>query len=103
MNADDKAMQTLSEEGAMCGEYCGDEPGDRRCDSCERCRSRYVGALRAAGWAPRAERLTEPERTFLAFALDLAADVMASRGDEFTAADEAALASLRRMADGAVS
>ncbi|MGW0538534.1 hypothetical protein [Streptomyces sp. NPDC003032] len=42
--------------------------------------------------------LTASERTFLAFALELAADAMASRGDEFTAEDDAALASLRRLA-----
>lgn len=49
----------------------------------------------------RAEGLTESERTFLTFALDLAADRMASRGDEFTAEDEAALTSLRAMASPA--
>ena len=45
-----------------------------------------------------AENLTAPERQFLTFALGLAADHMASRSDEFTAGDEAALTSLRRLA-----
>lgn len=45
-----------------------------------------------------AEGLSAPERAFLTFALDLAADRMASRGDEFTGEDEAALISLRAMA-----
>lgn len=49
----------------------------------------------------RAEGLSESERTFLSFALGLAADVMASRGDEFTVEDEAALTSLRAMATSA--
>ena len=39
-------------------------------------------------------------REFLTFALDLAADQMASRGDEFNDDDEAALANLRRIANG---
>lgn len=51
---DDQAIQILSNEGAQCGN-CGDQPGDRTCPSCESCRSRYVAALRAAGWAPRSE------------------------------------------------
>lgn len=42
--------------------------------------------------------LSGPVRQFLTFALDLAADEMASRGDEFGADDEAALAGLRRLA-----
>lgn len=37
------------------------------------------------------------ERQFLTFALDLAADRMASRGDEFTDEDQAALDRFRRM------
>lgn len=45
-----------------------------------------------------AASLSAAESQFLTFALDLAADAMASRGDEFTDDDEAALASLRRMA-----
>lgn len=52
--ADDLAIQILSNEGAQCG-VCGDQPGDRICPDCEKCRTRYVAALRAAGWAPRAE------------------------------------------------
>jgi RecB family exonuclease len=55
VNLDDQAMQVLSIEGAMCGGYCGDEPGDRNCPDCERCRRDYLAALRKAGWAPRAE------------------------------------------------
>jgi hypothetical protein len=51
---DDQAIQILSNEGAQCGN-CGDQPGDRICPNCERCRLRYVAALRAAGWAPRSE------------------------------------------------
>lgn len=51
---DNQAAQILSNTGAMCG-ICGDEPGDRTCPDCEACRLRYVAALRAAGWAPRAE------------------------------------------------
>ena len=47
------------------------------------------------------EGLTVDERQFLTFALELAADQMASRGNEFDDADEAALKSLRRMADEA--
>lgn len=42
--------------------------------------------------------LTAVERQFLTFALDLAADEMASRGDEFGDEDEAALETLRRVA-----
>jgi len=50
-----------------------------------------------------AEGLSESECTFLTFALDLAADQMASRGDEFEDEDEAALATFRRMAAEAVA
>ena len=46
----------------------------------------------------RAETLTDTDRQFLTFALDLAADQMASRGDEFDSDDEAALEKLRRLA-----
>jgi hypothetical protein len=55
---DNKAMQALSDAGAQCG-VCGDQPGDRICPDCERCYRSYVAALRAAGWAPRAEVLAE--------------------------------------------
>lgn len=41
--------------------------------------------------------LSDSERQFLTFALDLAADQMASRGDEFDSDDEAALESLRAL------
>lgn len=41
--------------------------------------------------------LTPAERQFLTFALDLAADHMANRGDEFDEEDDAALARLRLM------
>jgi hypothetical protein len=51
---DDAAIQVLSDQGAQCG-ACGDEPGDRHCPDCERCRRWYVAALRAAGWSPRSE------------------------------------------------
>jgi hypothetical protein len=52
--ADDHAIQILSNEGAQCGD-CGDQPGDRICPDCERCRGWYVAALRKAGWAPQPE------------------------------------------------
>jgi hypothetical protein len=45
-----------------------------------------------------AEGLTDTERQFLTFALELAADQMALRGDEFDDEDDAALDTLRRMA-----
>ncbi|MFD7861809.1 hypothetical protein [Streptomyces sp. NPDC059783] len=45
--------------------------------------------------------LTPYEQLFLTFALELAADQMASRSNEFDAADEAALVSLRRLTGGA--
>lgn len=51
---DDQAIQALSNEGAQCGN-CGDQPGDRVCPDCERCRRWYVAALRKAGWAPTGE------------------------------------------------
>lgn len=41
--------------------------------------------------------LSKSDRQFLAFALELAADQMASRGDEFDDADEAALEKLRTL------
>lgn len=53
-NLDELAVQVLSDEGAQCGD-CADQPGDRTCPDCEKCRRRYVASLRAAGWAP-AER-----------------------------------------------
>jgi len=45
------------------------------------------------------DALTETERAMLGYALDLAQDQIHSRGDEFTADDQAALDTLRRMAD----
>lgn len=53
-SADDLAIQVLSDQGAQCGD-CGDQPGDRICPNCERCRSWYVAALRKAGWTPSGE------------------------------------------------
>ncbi|SCD60996.1 hypothetical protein GA0115253_1011311 [Streptomyces sp. Termitarium-T10T-6] len=41
--------------------------------------------------------LSKSEQQFLAFALELAADQIASRGDEFDEADEAALEKLRTL------
>jgi hypothetical protein len=59
-----------------------------------------AGMLAEAGGGPvdRGFVLAEAERQFLAFALDLAADQMASRGDEFGDEDTAALDTLRRLA-----
>lgn len=54
VTVDDIAIQVLSNEGAQCG-TCGDEPGDRNCPDCEKCRARYVAALRAVGWTPPSE------------------------------------------------
>ena len=54
VTADDIAVQVLSNEGAQCG-TCGNEPGNRTCEYCEKCRARYIAALRAIGWAPRDE------------------------------------------------
>jgi hypothetical protein len=44
--------------------------------------------------------LTDAERAFLTFALDLAADRMLDRSDEFTTEDDAALKAFRCMAGG---
>ncbi|MEU6057940.1 hypothetical protein [Streptomyces sp. NPDC047097] len=44
--------------------------------------------------------LTAPQRQFLTFALELAADVMASRAEEFDSDDRDALAFFERMAAG---
>ncbi|MGW3164799.1 hypothetical protein ACWC9Q_18385 [Streptomyces sp. NPDC001142] len=51
----------------------------------------------------QAAPLDDGERQFLTFALDLAANEMASRGDEFTDEDHAALERLRLMAAPAVT
>lgn len=48
----------------------------------------------------RAGVLSDADRQFLTFALDLAADQMASRGDEFEPGDEDAMERLRRLAAG---
>jgi hypothetical protein len=48
---------------------------------------------------PATTPLAPAERQFLTFALELAADQMASCGDEFDDEDEAALARLRRIAE----
>ncbi|MFF6847052.1 hypothetical protein [Streptomyces antimycoticus] len=49
-----------------------------------------------------AEGLSPAEKAMLRFAVELADDTVASRGDEFTADDTAALDTLRRMADETV-
>ena len=49
--------------------------------------------------ATRAATLTPTERTMLSYALDLAQEEIYSRGDEFSADDQAAVDSLRRVAD----
>ncbi|MFJ2438435.1 hypothetical protein ACIOWM_35030 [Streptomyces anulatus] len=58
-----------------------------------------IAAAHAAPPAP-ADRaaLTDSDRQFLTFALELAADQMAARGDEFDDEDEAALLKLRALA-----
>ncbi|MEW2127063.1 hypothetical protein AB0891_25420 [Streptomyces sp. NPDC007259] len=53
---------------------------------------------RVADWLAPSVQLSTAEQEFLRFALELAADQMASRGDEFDEDDEAALESLRRLA-----
>lgn len=59
---DDRAVQVLSQAGAMCG-VCGDEPGDRKCPDCESCRRDYLECLYGeAGWGPTAALLAEVER-----------------------------------------
>jgi len=62
-----------------------------------------VNEGRSVRYAPAAgqsttEPLTVPERQILTFALELAADQMSSRSNEFDDEDEAALARLRRLA-----
>lgn len=59
--ANDLAVQILSDEGAQCGD-CGDQPGDRICPACEKCRRNYVLALRAAGWGPTGALIGEVQR-----------------------------------------
>lgn len=57
-------------------------------------------AVNTAVWVAKnaMPALTPAERQFLQFALRLAADQMANRGDEFDEDDEAALARLRQLA-----
>ncbi|TRV72578.1 hypothetical protein FKN01_29765 [Streptomyces sp. 130] len=52
---------------------------------------------KVAEWLAPSVQLTPYEQLFLQFALELAADEMASRADEFDEADDAALESLRRL------
>lgn len=67
-----------------------------------------VNKRRSVRYAPTAgqpapketEPLTAPDRAFLTFALELAADQMASRSNEFDEDDEATLDRLRRLANG---
>ncbi|MFH9798061.1 hypothetical protein [Streptomyces virginiae] len=56
------------------------------------------GTVRPSGGAPPTAVLAPAERQFLTFALDLAADHMANRGDEFDDEDDAALSQLRQLA-----
>ncbi|MFD5208452.1 hypothetical protein ACFWNF_16180 [Streptomyces anulatus] len=58
-----------------------------------------TAALRAALAGPAAPpALNDSDRQFLTFALELAADQMAARGDEFDDEDEAALVKFRALA-----
>ncbi|WP_328902329.1 hypothetical protein OHR86_22580 [Streptomyces sp. NBC_00441] len=52
---------------------------------------------KVAEWLAPSVQLTPLEQECLRFALELAADEMASRADEFNSDDEAALKSLRRL------
>lgn len=56
---------------------------------------------KVAEWLAPSVQLTESEQEFLRFALELAADQIALRPEEFDAADDEALASLRRLTGGA--
>jgi hypothetical protein len=58
-----------------------------------------IAAVSRAAGITVTPSLSESERTFLKFALDLAFDQMCS-GDGFTDDDEAALATLRKLAGG---
>lgn len=79
---DDFAVQILSDEGAQCGD-CGDQPGDRICPDCEKCRHRYVLALRAAGWGPTTALIGEVQR--LSTELAKVAEFVAERAEYITA------------------
>ena len=81
---DGHAIQILSDAGAQCGN-CGDEPGDRTCPDCEKCRTRYVAALREAGWGPQDETLVAEVRR-LTEALDaVRTKTLATEADEIVA------------------
>jgi len=78
----------------------GGEPVSTRTASVQDATAAVLPVVRAAVAAEteRARTLTETDRAFLAFALDLAADHMASRSDEFDESDDAAMTKLRHMA-----
>lgn len=78
-NADDSAVRVLSTAGAMCG-VCGDEPGDRNCQDCERVRRGYIADLRAAGWAPLDEAIEAARNQYLYEDLDNAEDEAYNQG-----------------------
>jgi hypothetical protein len=66
------------------------------------CAQHVLPAAAPTAPADPATALSTSERQFLTFALELAADQMASRSNEFDADDEAALAKLRSLtAEGA--
>ncbi|MFJ2961214.1 hypothetical protein ACIPIC_02755 [Streptomyces collinus] len=84
----------------------GDRPGHTYAISCALCTNdvdRLADAVLAVLPAPtdRAAVLSQTERGMLRYALDLAQEQMFSRGDEFGDGDQAAVDSLRRMADEA--
>lgn len=86
---DDFAVQILSDEGAQCGD-CGDQPGDRICPDCEKCRHRYVLALRAAGWGPTGAFIAEVQRL---------AGELAERTEELAFLHRSTLPDLRTSVD----
>ncbi|MFW3477407.1 hypothetical protein [Streptomyces microflavus] len=97
MNAhDESAVQALSTAGAFCG-VCGFQPGDRGCPDCEACWAGYVKALRAAGWAPRAEALDEAADEIQKSADDM--ERVLGRRLETSALERGVADRLRRMAD----
>lgn len=77
------------------GRCANDTDGDGNCAAC----AHNPEAPCRQPLPDRAMPLSDTERQFLTFALDLAADRMASHGDEFGDEDEAALKRLRRVAD----
>ncbi len=82
------------------GRQAGQQTADRDCQCLPA--SPVEGNLTCDQHLPTqpTETFTVAERQFLSFALDLASDRMASRGDEFTEEDHAALGRFRRMAVG---